>query len=96
MDDPFQFRYPYLIMIDTKPFDELAQRLADTLPPGFRHLRKDMEKNFHAILQNGFTRMNLVSREEFDVQSAVLAKTREKLEALEAQVALLEEKVLNK
>ena len=83
-------------MFDPKSIDDLAQRLTDAMPPAFQHLRTDMEKNFHAILQSTFTKMNLVGREEFDVQSAVLARTREKLEALEKQVALLEEKVLNK
>lgn len=82
-------------MFDPKSIDELAQRLTDAMPPAFQRLRADMEKNFQAILQSTFTKMNLVGREEFDVQSAVLTKTRERLEALEQQVALLEEKVLN-
>ena len=83
-------------MFDTKSLDDLAQRLANAMPPGLQHLRADMEKNFQAVLQSAFTKMNLVGREEFDVQSAVLARTREKLEALEKQVALLEEKILER
>lgn len=51
---------------------------------------KDLEKNMKAMLQQGFSKLDLVTREEFDVQSQVLAKTRAKLEALEARVAELE------
>ena len=53
---------------------------------------KDIEKNVRAMMSQGFQRMDLVTREEFDIQSRVLAKTREKLEALEAKVADLEKK----
>lgn len=53
---------------------------------------KDIEKNVRAMMSQGFQRMDLVTREEFDIQSRVLAKTREKLEALEAKVAELEKK----
>ena len=53
---------------------------------------KDIEKNVRAMMNQGFQRMDLVTREEFDIQSKVLAKTREKLEALEAKVAALENK----
>lgn len=79
---------------DPRALDDLVRRLGDALPPGVNALRQDMEKSFHAILQGAFHSMNLVTREEFDVQSAVLARTRAKLEALERQVAALEEKVL--
>ncbi|MBI1890264.1 MAG: accessory factor UbiK family protein [Burkholderiales bacterium] len=51
---------------------------------------KDVEKNVKALLQQGFTKLDLVTREEFDIQSQVLAKTRAKLEALEARVTELE------
>jgi ubiquinone biosynthesis accessory factor UbiK len=51
---------------------------------------KDIEKNVKAMLTQGFSRLDLVTREEFDIQSQVLAKTRAKLEALEARVAELE------
>ena len=53
---------------------------------------KDIEKNVRAMMSQGFQRMDLVTREEFDIQSRVLAKTREKLEALEAKVTELEKK----
>lgn len=77
-------------MFDSKVFDDVAKKLADALPPGFSDLKKDMEKTFHSILQNGFSKLDLVTREEFDTQVAVLAKTREKLEKLERQVATME------
>lgn len=80
-------------MIDPKQLDELARRLADAVPPGVRQLQSDMERNLRASLQSVFTRMDLVTREEFDVQRAVLERTRSRLEALERQVALLEQKL---
>ena len=70
--------------------DELARRLADSLPGGLKALREDAEQNFRAVLQAGLSRLDLVTREEFDVQAAVLRRTREKLEALEARLANLE------
>jgi BMFP domain-containing protein YqiC len=71
--------------------DELARRLADSLPGGLKALREDAEQNFRAVLQAGLSRLDLVTREEFDVQAAVLKRTREKLEALEARLAKLEQ-----
>lgn len=78
------------MLIDTKILDDLAQRLAGAVPSGVQHLKDDMEKNFRAILHTAFGKMNLVTREEFDVQTEVLARTRAKLEALEVKVAELE------
>lgn len=83
-----------LSMFDTTPFADLAKRLAESVPADFNNLRDDMEKNFHAILQASFSRMNLVSREEFEVQTALLARTREHLEQLETRVAELEQRIL--
>ena len=60
------------------------------MPPGISSLRRDLEDNFKAVLQAGLTRLDLVSRQEFDVQAGVLRRTREKLEALEARLASLE------
>jgi hypothetical protein len=81
-------------MLDTTALNDLAHRLAEAIPADVRLLKSDAEKNFHAILQASFSRMNLVSREEFDVQRAVLARTREQLAALEARVAELEKQAL--
>ncbi len=71
--------------------DGLAKKLADSLPGGLRSMRDDLEQNFRAVLRGGLTRLDLVTREEFEVQEAVLARTREKLEALEKKVAELED-----
>lgn len=82
-------------MFDPKAIDDIANRLADTIPPGLNALREDMEKNFRAILQSAFGKLDLVTREEFEVQKAVLGKTRKKLEDLEEQVAALEQNNLS-
>lgn len=76
--------------METKLIEELARKLVETIPPGMRALQSDMEKNFRALLEAGLNRMNLVTREEFDVQQRVLERTREKLTALEARIAELE------
>jgi ubiquinone biosynthesis accessory factor UbiK len=80
-------------MIDHS-IENLVKRLSNSLPSGLQDLRGDLEKNFRAILQSSFSKMDLVTREEFDIQRAVLARTREKLEILEKQLAKLEEKLL--
>ena len=82
-------------MLDPKQIDDITRRVAEVLPPGLRDMQQDLEKNIHAVMQAAFTKLDLVTREEFEVQSAVLGRTREKLEALEAQVCALEEQ-LNK
>lgn len=77
-------------MFDTKKIDELAKSFADTLPPALKDFKEEINKNFHHILQNFFSKVDLVTREEFDTQAAVLAKTRKKLEKLEKQVKEIE------
>ncbi|MEM7613150.1 MAG: accessory factor UbiK family protein [Pseudomonadota bacterium] len=69
----------------------LARRLAEAIPQNIRTAGEDIERNFRTVLRSGLGKMNLVSREEFDVQAAVLARTRQRLEALEAQLAELEQ-----
>ena len=71
--------------------DELARKLADSVPGNIKSMGEDMERNFKSLLQSALARMDLVTREEFDIQLAVLARTREKVEALEARLAALEE-----
>lgn len=76
--------------MDPRSLDDLARRLSAAVPPGVTALRRDLEDNFKAVLQAGLRKLDLVSRQEFDVQAAVLTRTREKLEALEARLAALE------
>ena len=83
-------------MLDPKFLDDLAQRLASAMPTAARAMQADLEKNLRAATQSVFAKMDLVTREEFDVQSKVLARSRAKIEQLEKQVAELEEKLLNK
>jgi BMFP domain-containing protein YqiC len=80
-------------MFDPKNIDELANRLSSAIPPGLNTFREDMEKNFRAILQSVLGKLDLVTREEFEVQKAVLIKTRHKLEAMETLVTELESKI---
>ncbi len=82
-------------MVDPKILDDLAKRLADAVPSGIRDLQRDLEKNFRAVLQAAFAKLDLVTREEFDVQTAVLNRTRTKLDALEQQVADMEKLLKN-
>jgi ubiquinone biosynthesis accessory factor UbiK len=82
-------------MFDPKAIDDIASRLINTIPPGLNNFKDDIDKNFHAILQSALGRLNLVTREEFEVQKAVLAKTRSKLDALEKRVLEIEAQVLN-
>jgi BMFP domain-containing protein YqiC len=70
--------------------DKLARSLADAVPGGLRSVRDDLEVTFRGILKGALDRLDLVTREEFDVQQAVLARTREKLDALEQRLAGLE------
>lgn len=77
-------------MIDTAKIDEITGRIVDAMPSGLKSFKADMEKNVRLALQSAFAKMDLVTREEFDVQAGVLLRTREKLEALEAKVAHLE------
>jgi hypothetical protein len=73
-------------MIDLRIIDDLTRKLSNSLPPGLADAKKDAEAGFQSILSGSFEKMKLVSREEFDAQCAVLARTREKLEALEKQL----------
>ncbi|MBS0201097.1 MAG: accessory factor UbiK family protein [Proteobacteria bacterium] len=77
-------------MIDLSQLDDLARRLSNLVPQSLRDSREELQQNFKSVLQAGLGRLDLVTREEFDVQRAVLLRTREKLDALERQVAELE------
>jgi BMFP domain-containing protein YqiC len=80
-------------MIDLKNIDDLARKLSELVPPGLKEARADLEQNFKATLQAGLGKLDLVTREEFEVQRAVLLRTREKLDALERQLVVLEAKL---
>jgi hypothetical protein len=82
--------------MDPKFIDDLARRLAEAMPEGIRALQQDVEQNFRTILRSALARLDLVTREEFDVQQAVLLRTREKLEGLESRLAELEEGLGNR
>jgi BMFP domain-containing protein YqiC len=73
--------------------NRLSEQLSQILPPGMKTLRDDVEENIKSILREAFTRMELVTREEFEIQAALLSKTRIKLEALEARLKTLEAEV---
>ncbi len=77
-------------MIDTKKIEQLARQIHESLPKGIRDLGDDMDKKIRQVLQSQFSRMDLVSREEFDVQTQVLLRTREKLGQLELRINALE------
>lgn len=79
-------------MIDTNKLNELSERLANAVPEEVKKTGQDIKQSFIKILQSGFSKLDFVTREEFDVQTKVLARTREKLTALEKQFAELEEK----
>jgi ubiquinone biosynthesis accessory factor UbiK len=76
--------------MNTFRIDEIARRLVDNLPPGLRAAQRDLESNFRAILRSSLGKLDLVTRDEFDVQSRVLERTRARLEELEARVRELE------
>lgn len=70
--------------------DSLAKRLSSLIPEPLQATQQDIESNLRSGLESGLRKMNLVTREEFDVQTAVLLRTREKLEQLEKRVAEME------
>ena len=76
-------------------FDSILKRFSSTLPPGAGVLKDDLEKNLRATLHSAFDQLDLVTREEFEVQAQVLARSRAKLEQLEKTVAELEAKLNN-
>jgi BMFP domain-containing protein YqiC len=77
-------------MVNATLIDDLAKRLSDLVPSGARAAHEEMLTNFRDALRSGLRRLDLVTREEFDVQRCVLMRTREKVEALESRVSELE------
>jgi ubiquinone biosynthesis accessory factor UbiK len=76
--------------MDTPRIDEIARRLFESVPPAARAIQKDLESNFRAVLRASLTKLDLVSRDEFDAQMRVLERTRARLEELERRVAGME------
>ena len=79
-------------MLNTTNIEELAKLLYKALPAGFQTIEFDIKQTFKDILNAGFTRMDLVTREEFDVQVNVLSRSRDKIEALEAKLKTIDAK----
>jgi len=77
-------------MIDATVIDDLSRKLGALLPPGVAGLKDDFERNARAAVQSALGNLDLVTREEFDVQTQVLQRTRQRLQALEARVAAME------
>jgi BMFP domain-containing protein YqiC len=80
-------------LLNSNSLDELAKRLADAVPESVRNFGRDLEGNFKAVLQAQLSKLDLVSRQEFDVQAALLARTQTALSALEARLKELEAKL---
>ena len=83
-------RLRYQLPMSNESIENIARKLAEAVPEGLRSVRDDLESNFRSVLRTSLTKLDLVTREEFEVQEAVLAKTRQKLEALEVKVKALE------
>jgi BMFP domain-containing protein YqiC len=81
-----------IMMIDLGKIDDLVNRLGDSLPPAAGRLKEDAEKQFRSILKSAFEKMDLVSREEFDIQKSVLERTQAKLKVLEQQLEKIEQR----
>lgn len=77
-------------MIDPKKLEEIAKNISNAIPPGVKTMAGEAEDKIKQVLQSQLNKLDFVSREEFDVQSQVLIRTREKLEALEARLTELE------
>lgn len=80
-------------MLDPKIFEELAQKMTALLPQELLNARNEVQKQFEQLLHSTFNRLDLVTKEDFEIQTQVLLKSREKIEALEARITALEQKL---
>lgn len=80
-------------MIDPKKLEEIAKQIHNAMPPGIKSMGEEVDKKVRQVLQAQLGKLDLVSREEFDVQTKVLLRTREKLAALESKLAQLEQQL---
>jgi len=76
-------------MIDAKKIEQLAEQITNIIPPGLKNVADNVEEKVKTVLQAKLSQLDVVSREEFDVQTQVLARTRSKLDALEQEVAAI-------
>ena len=76
--------------MDQKRIEDMARRLLESIPPSLRAAQQDLETNFRSVVRSGLSKLDLTTREEFDTQTRVLARTREMVEQLEARVRQLE------
>lgn len=83
-------------MLNPSQLESVAKKIAEIIPEGFGEVPSGMQSQVKSVLASAFDKMDLVTREEFDIQSGVLAKTRSKLEQLEKQVAELEKLLQDK
>ncbi|MGM3172874.1 ubiquinone biosynthesis accessory factor UbiK [Dickeya lacustris] len=79
-------------MIDPKKLEQIARQVQESMPKGIREFGEDVEKKIRQVLQSQLGKLDLVSREEFDIQTQVLLRSREKLAQLEQRLAALEAK----
>ncbi|BFT32159.1 accessory factor UbiK family protein [Alteromonas sp. D210916BOD_24] len=83
-------------MLDPKKLEDLAKQIADAIPPGVKNMAEEAEGRVKTVLQSQLSKLDVVTREEFDIQSQVLIRTREKLDAMEARLAALEQALQDK
>lgn len=80
-------------MIDNQTINQISDKINEMLPPGLQEAKSDFEAKLKSLLQQQLSHYEMVSREEFDIQTRVLARTREKLEAMEQKIKALEDKL---
>ncbi|NVK24655.1 MAG: accessory factor UbiK family protein [Gammaproteobacteria bacterium] len=80
-------------MIDAKKIEQIAEQVTNAIPPGVKNIADNIEEKVKAVLQSKLSQLDVVSREEFDVQTQVLARTRAKLEQLEQDLEVLKKQL---
>ncbi|GHF88999.1 hypothetical protein GCM10017161_15990 [Thalassotalea marina] len=83
-------------MINAKKIEDIAKQVTDAIPPGLKNFANEFEDKTKTVIQRKLSELDVVTREEFDVQTQVLLKTREKLAELEAKVEQLEQRLNDK
>jgi hypothetical protein len=78
-------------MIDAKKIEQIAEQITNAIPPGVKNIADNVEEKIKTIIQSKLSQLDVVSREEFDVQTQVLARTRAKLDALEQEVLAIKQ-----